>query len=342
MGDLQENNNQRKERLLKVLTDYIDGYIDKNLDLEKALEDRDAIIQKMGNEARSPKIHSRCPACDQNTLGLYEGRLFCNYKECPDPNMVDHLSGTRKEIQRLKDEWGMLVDTVKKQGVKIETLKADLSASQVELENIEAGKIHSQIVNLQKELSEARAYANGEHAAVGRYYEENYALKAERDALRRAVGDAVATLKTVDAAFGQGPGDPELNPWIPGCIAFEVRMKVRAGIKALNALTPAPTPEPQMMRCPGGDANTEMCINGPRQGKRCSEAKEHPVKSLCKCVSLGCPACVPVEPQVCEWVDNGADIAGYRYTPKCGCVSDDVFEVCPICGLPVRVKGGGA
>ncbi len=44
------------------------------------------------------------------------------------------------------------------------------------------------------------------------------------------------------------------------------------------------------------------------------------------------------EPAVCEWVFDGATETAWQYTAKCGCVSDEVYDVCAVCGKPVKVR----
>ncbi len=39
--------------------------------------------------ADCPRIYTRCPACNNDTLTINRGRLLCTWQECPDPTRID-------------------------------------------------------------------------------------------------------------------------------------------------------------------------------------------------------------------------------------------------------------
>lgn len=51
--------------------------------LERARQDREALNDK-------PRIYTRCPACNNDTLTINDHHLLCTWVDCPNPTMIDN------------------------------------------------------------------------------------------------------------------------------------------------------------------------------------------------------------------------------------------------------------
>jgi hypothetical protein len=162
-----------------------------------------------------------------------------------------------------------------------------------------ANELDAENDGLKKERDEARADLKLNAGMLARQCDMARQAENERDALRKAVGDAVEWLKAV-GSIGMLPCDME-------CVA-----------KAMSVLTPTPPQEPHKPDC-------ETCG---RAAKECTH-QEVPKAGYCEMYK---PACVLV---VCEWTK----LREHAYKSACGGMWDSVRYICPLCRFPVKVKG---
>lgn len=49
-------------------------------------------------DSNQPRIHTRCPACHNDTLIVNNGRLLCTWIDCKDPTSINRLGEVTKYV----------------------------------------------------------------------------------------------------------------------------------------------------------------------------------------------------------------------------------------------------
>lgn len=90
-----------KDTTVKEAVEYVNG----NTRGEPILAIAAPIVEKVEPKATTPDakcafIYTPCPACHNSTLVINKGRLLCNYIDCPDPTLIDHI-----EVKKTCKTW---------------------------------------------------------------------------------------------------------------------------------------------------------------------------------------------------------------------------------------------
>jgi hypothetical protein len=71
----------------------------------QAETDRDRLKVEIEQAHRSPRIYTRCPACQNDTLTINDDKhLLCTWIKCPDPTAIDKVNASKATLEAERDK----------------------------------------------------------------------------------------------------------------------------------------------------------------------------------------------------------------------------------------------